>query len=460
MTAAGVRPMTVTEKILARAAGLSEVAPGDLIMADVDLAMGNDVTAPVAIARFRELGIENVWDPAKVALVPSHFVPAKDIASAKLGMTMREFARQQGIEHYFELGRGGIEHILLPEQALALPGMVIIGADSHSCTYGAIGAFSTGVGSTDLAAVLATGRIWLRVPESVRFVHEGVPGPWVVGKDVILSVIALVGDDGCSYQAMEHTGPALAHLSMDSRFTLANMAIEAGAKSGIVAPDEVTLAYVRERQRLAGREREFDVFASDPDARYAAEHVVDVGALEPQVSLPSLPSRAEPVSQADRVAVDQVFIGSCTNAKLEDLRMAAHILRGRRADPRVRLMVIPATQEIWRQANREGLLEVFAQAGATVSTPTCGACLGGHMGVLGPGEVCVSTSNRNYVGRMGHREARVYLVNPAVAAATAVMGRLAHPDEIGVEPPEESVITGVGASYGEPVGVGAPGDPP
>jgi len=452
-----VHPMTITEKILARAAGLSEVAPGDLIMADVDLAMGNDVTAPVAIARFRELGIEHVWDPSKVALVPSHFVPAKDIASAKLGMTMREFARQQEIEHYFELGRGGIEHILLPEQALALPGMVIIGADSHSCTYGAIGAFSTGVGSTDLAAVLATGRIWLRVPESVRFVYEGVPGPWVVGKDVILSVIARVGDDGCSYQAMEHTGPALGHLSMDSRFTLANMAIEAGAKSGIVAPDEVTLAYVRERQRVAGREGTFDVFASDRDAGYVAEHVVDVGALEPQVSLPSLPSMAEPVSSAERVAVDQVFIGSCTNAKLEDLRMAAHILRGRRADPRVRLMVIPATQEIWRQASREGLLDVFAAAGATVSTPTCGACLGGHMGVLGPGEVCVSTSNRNYVGRMGHREAKVYLVNPAVAAATAVMGRLAHPDEIGVEPPAGFVITGVGASYGEPVGAGVDG---
>jgi len=451
------RPMTITEKILARASGRAEVAPGDLIMADVDLAMGNDVTAPVAIARFRELGIENVWDPSKVALVPSHFVPAKDIASAKLGMTMREFARQQGIEHFFELGRGGIEHILLPEQALALPGMVIIGADSHSCTYGALGAFSTGVGSTDLAAVLATGRIWLRVPESVRFVYEGVPGPWVVGKDLILSVIALVGDDGCAYQAMEHTGPALEHLSMDSRFTLTNMAIEAGAKSGIVAPDEVTLAYVRERQRVTGRVRDFEVPTSDPDAQYEASHSVDVDALEPQVSLPSLPSKAEPVSAAERVAVDQVFIGSCTNAKLEDLRMAAHILRGRKADPRVRLMVIPATQEIWLQANREGLLEVFGSAGATVSTPTCGACLGGHMGVLGPDEVCVSTSNRNYVGRMGHKDAKVYLTNPAVAAATAIMGRLAHPDEIGVEPPADDYITGIGASYGEPVGAASGG---
>jgi 3-isopropylmalate/(R)-2-methylmalate dehydratase large subunit len=426
--------MTITEKILARAAGVERVRSGDIVMADVDLAMGNDITAPVAIARFRELGIERVWDPAKVALVPSHFVPAKDIASARLGMTMRDFARSQGIEHYFELGRGGIEHILLPEQALALPGMVIIGADSHSCTYGALGAFSTGVGSTDLAAVLATGRIWLRVPESVRFVYEGRPGPWVMGKDMILSVIARVGDDGCSYQAMEHTGPALEHLTMDSRFTMTNMAIEAGAKSGIIPPDEATVAYVRARQEVTGRVRPFDVLASDAGAEYAAEHVIDVDALEPQVALPSLPSLAQPVSATERPAVDQVFIGSCTNAKLEDLRVAAHVLRGRRADPRVRLMVIPATQEIWLQANREGLLQVFAEAGATVSTPTCGACLGGHMGVLGPDEVCVSTSNRNYVGRMGHRSAKVYLVNPAVAAATAIMGRLAHPDDVGVEP--------------------------
>jgi 3-isopropylmalate/(R)-2-methylmalate dehydratase large subunit len=428
--------MTLTEKILARAAGADAVRPGDLIMANVDLAMGNDVTAPVAIARFRELGIDRVWDPSKVALVPSHFVPSKDIASARLAMTMRFFAREQGIEHFFELGRGGIEHILLPEQALALPGMVIIGADSHSCTYGAMGAFSTGVGSTDLAAVLATGQIWLRVPESVKFVYEGRPGPWVVGKDLILSVIARVGDDGCAYQAMEHTGPALQHLSMDSRFTLTNMAIEAGAKSGIIPPDQITLDYVRSRQEITGRIRDFDAWTSDPDATYADEHRIDVDILEPQVSLPSLPSMAQPVSTADKVAVDQVFIGSCTNAKLEDLRIAAHILRGRKADPRLRLMVIPATQEIWLKANEEGLLQVFAEAGATVSTPTCGPCLGGHMGVLGPGEVCVSTSNRNYVGRMGHREAKVYLANPAVAAATAVMGRLAHPDEIGVEPPD------------------------
>jgi len=444
-----VSGMTITEKILARAAGQAAVRPGEFIMAEVDLAMANDVTAPVAIKRFEELGIDSVWDPSEVALVPSHFVPAKDIASAKLGMAMRDFARAQGIDGFFELGRGGIEHALLPEQAWALPGMVIIGADSHSCTYGGLGAFSAGVGSTDLAAVLATGKIWLVVPESVKFVYEGKPGRWVVGKDMILSVIGQVGDDGCDYQAMEHTGPALKHLSQDSRFTLTNMAIEAGAKSGIVPPDEVTLTYVTARQQATGRIREFDVYQSDPDAAYAAVHTIDVSALEPQVSFPSLPSKAQPVSSAEKVSVDQVFIGSCTNAKIEDLRVAAHILRGRKADPRLRLMVIPATQEIWLQANQEGLLQIFAEAGATVSTPTCGACLGGHMGVLGPGEVCVSTSNRNYVGRMGHRDAKVYLANPAVAAATAVMGRLAHPDEIGVDPPDMGDpldISGVGVA--------------
>jgi 3-isopropylmalate/(R)-2-methylmalate dehydratase large subunit len=426
--------MTITEKILARAAGVDRVSPGDIIMACVDLAMGNDVTAPVAIKRFRELGLERVWDPGRIALVPSHFLPAKDIGSARLGTAMRDFAREQGIEHYFELGRGGIEHILLPEQAVALPGQVIIGADSHSCTYGGIGAFSTGVGSTDLAAVLATGKIWLRVPETVLFRYMGRPGPWVMGKDIILSVIALVGDDGCSYQAMEHAGPTLAYLSQDARFTLTNMAIEAGAKSGIIAPDDVTIAYVRSRQEATGRHTDFDVYQSDPDATYASVHEIDVSALEPQVALPSLPSRSQPVSTVEPVRVDQVFIGSCTNAKIEDLRVAAHVLRGRQADPTVRLMVIPATQEIWKQANAEGLLQLFAEAGATVSTPTCGPCLGAHMGVLGEGEVCVSTSNRNYVGRMGHREARVYLANPAIAAASAVLGRLAHPSELDVEP--------------------------
>ena len=433
--------MTITEKILARAGGQEVAKPGDFLMADVDLAMANDVTGPVAFERFQELGLDRVWDPSKVALVLSHFLPAKDIASARLGMSMRAFAAEHDIEGYFELGRGGIEHILLPEQAWALPGMVIIGADSHSCTYGAVGAFSTGVGSTDLAAVLATGKIWLMVPESVKIIYTGRPGPWVVGKDLILAVIGMVGDEGCSYQAMEHTGPGLKHLSQDSRSTLCNMAIEAGGKSGIIAPDEITLGYVRERQRMTGRIRPFETLASDPDATYAAEYTLNVDDLEPQVSMPSLPSRATAVSTVEGVRVDQAFIGSCTNGKLEDLRLAAHILKGRQVDPKVRLMVIPATQEIWLQANREGLLQIFAEAGATVSTPTCGACLGAHMGVLGPGEVCVSTSNRNYVGRMGHREAQVYLANPAVAAASAVTGYITHPHALGIEAPKIAVGT-------------------
>ncbi|MGH2735014.1 MAG: 3-isopropylmalate dehydratase large subunit, partial [Actinomycetota bacterium] len=408
----------------------------------VDMAMANDVTAPAAATAFRKMGVDRVWDRSKVALVASHFVPAKDIASAGLMTEMRKFAHEYDIEHFFEVGRGGIEHILLPEEALVLPGDVLIGADSHSCTYGALGCFSTGVGSTDLAAVLATGEIWLRVPESMRITYTGRPGPWIVGKDLILSVIAEIGDDGASYMAMEHTGDALAHLSMDSRLTLTNMAIEAGAKSGVVAPDDVTLAYVAERQAATGRERNFPVLASDPDAAYARELDVDVSALEPMVARPSLPSRSIPVGEVERVRVDQVFLGSCTNARIEDLRLAAHVLGDRRIAPHVRMMVIPATQRVWQQANAEGLLERFSQAGASVSAPTCGACLGAHMGVVGPGEVCVSTSNRNYVGRMGDPTARVYLANPAVAMASALAGELVHPEEV-AEPPVAATV-GVG----------------
>ncbi|HWL64857.1 MAG TPA: 3-isopropylmalate dehydratase large subunit, partial [Actinomycetota bacterium] len=373
----------------------------------------------------------------------SHFVPAKDIASAGLMSVMREFAREQDIEHFFDVGRGGIEHILLPEEALTLPGDVVIGADSHSCTYGALGCFSTGVGSTDIAAVWATGEIWLRVPESMKIVYEGRPGPWIVGKDLILTVIARIGDDGATYMAMEHTGSALQHLSIDSRLTLTNMAIEAGAKSGIIPPDDRTLEYVGLRQGAVGRYRDFDVFLSDEDAEYAAVIDIDVSAIEPMVARPSLPSKAIPVSQSERVKVDQVFIGSCTNARIEDLRIAAHVLGSERVAPGVRLMVIPATQRVWQQANQEGLLDLFAQAGASVSTPTCGACLGGHMGVLGPGEVCVSTSNRNYVGRMGDPTAQVYLTNPAVAMASAVAGELVHPSEVRANAPIlEEVLVG------------------
>lgn len=432
---------TIVEKILAAHAGVDRVRPGEIVMCKVDLAMANDVTAPPAIASFEAMGAGRVWDREKVALVASHFAPAKDIASASLMTAMRRFALDQDIPHFFDVGRGGIEHILLPEEALVAPGDLVIGADSHSCTYGALGCFSTGVGSTDLAAVWALGEIWLRVPETMKITYTGRPGPWVVGKDLILSVIATVGDDGARYMSMEHTGPALKHLSMDSRLTLTNMAIEAGAKCGVIEPDETTLAYVRERQEATGRTRSFEVYESDADADYQTEVTVDVSALEPMVARPSLPSKAVPVSEVERRRVDQAFIGSCTNARIEDLRIAAHVLGDNQLAPHVRLMVIPATQRVWRQANEEGLLDRFAAVGATVSTPTCGACLGAHMGVLGPGEVCVSTSNRNYVGRMGDATAEVYLANPAVAMATAVAGEIVAPEEVCSVAPE--VMAGV-----------------
>jgi 3-isopropylmalate/(R)-2-methylmalate dehydratase large subunit len=422
---------TITEKILARASGRDRVRPGDLVMAKVSLAMANDITAPMAIDAFRKIGVPKVWDRDRIALVPSHFVPAKDIASASLGMRMRGFAREQEITHFYEVGRAGIEHILLPEDGLVAPGDVIIGADSHSCTYGALGCFSTGVGSTDLAGVLATGEIWLRVPETLRIVYSGEPGKWVVGKDMILKVISEIGDDGALYMAMEHSGDTIAHLSMESRLTLTNMAIEGGAKSGIVPPDDVTVAYVKHRQEIHGRERPFDTLVSDPDARFARTLEIDVAALEPMVAQPSLPSRAVPVSEVEGQEVDQVFIGSCTNARMEDLRTAAALLEGRKAHPSIRLIVIPATQDLYQQALHEGLIQIFADAGASVAAGVCGPCLGGYMGVLGPGERCLSTSNRNYRGRMGHRDADVWLANPAVAAATAITGRITHPENIG-----------------------------
>jgi len=426
---------TITQKILAAHADLEEVTPGEIVMCRVDLAMANDVTAPAAADAFARMGVPTVWDRSKIALVASHFVPAKDIASATLMSRMRSFALEHDIEHFFEVGRGGIEHILLPEEALTLPGDIVIGADSHSCTYGALGCFSTGVGSTDLAAVMATGEIWLRVPETLKVSYTGAPPPWVVGKDLILTVIATIGDDGARYMAIEHTGNTIEHLSMDSRLTLTNMAIEAGAKSGVIAPDERTIDYVRERQTAMGRVRDFPVLSSDRDAAFAREVVIDVASLEPMVARPSLPSRAIPISETERVKVDQVFLGSCTNARIEDLRIAAHVLGDERIAPTVRALVIPATQRVWQQASQEGLLERFARAGASVSTPTCGACLGAHMGVLGPGEVCVSTSNRNYVGRMGDPTAQVYLANPAVAMAGAVAGELVHPAEVRPDAP-------------------------
>lgn len=429
---------TITERILAAHSGRDSVRPGEIIMCKVDMGMANDVTAPPAVDAFKKMGVDKVWDKHKVALVASHFVPAKDIASAGLMTRMRSFAIEQEIEHFFEAGKGGIEHILLPEEALVLPGDVVIGADSHSCTYGALGCFSTGVGSTDLAAVWATGEIWLRVPESMKIVYTGRPGPWIVGKDLILKVISSIGDDGARYMAMEHTGESLQYLSMDSRLTLTNMAIEAGAKSGIIPADAETRTYVEARQASTGRHRDYAMYSSDADADYASVLDIDVASIEPMVARPSLPSRSVPVTETLGVKVDQVFIGSCTNARIEDLRIAAHVLGTNRIAPHTRAMVIPATQRVWQQANAEGLLDRFAEAGCAVSTPTCGACLGAHMGVLGPDEVCVSTSNRNYVGRMGDPTAQVYLTNPAVAMATAVAGEIVHPSSVQSVAPREA----------------------
>ncbi len=415
----------MAEKILAAHAERQRVEPGELLELPVDLVLGNDITAPVAIGEFRRAGVSRVFDRERVALVASHFVPARDIKSAALSRALRDFAAEQGIVNYFGEGRGGIEHVVLPEQGLVVPGDVVVGADSHTCTYGALGAFATGVGSTDMAYAMATGRTWFRVPESMRLTYHGRRRRWVGGKDLILHTIGLIGVDGANYRAMEFTGPAVDELPMDDRFTMANMAIEAGAKVGLFNPDETTLAWVRQRAR-----REPRVYRSDPGARYAAEHDVDVSRLDPVVAFPHLPSNTRPVTEVGEIPIDQVVIGSCTNGRLSDLGVAASILRGRRVNPNVRLIVFPGSQQVYLDALREGLIQVFVEAGAAVSTPTCGPCLGGHMGVLAEGERAVSTTNRNFVGRMGHPKSEVYLASPAVAAASAVLGRIAHPDEV------------------------------
>jgi len=420
------RPMTITEKILAAHAGLDEVEPGQLISCSLDIVLANDVTAPIAIREFQRTGVEQVWDPERVVLVPDHYTPNKDINSAEQAKVMREFAREQGISHYYEIGCMGVEHALLPEQGVVGPGDVIIGADSHTCTYGAVGAFATGVGSTDAAAGMATGETWFKVPASIRFEVSGEFGKWVSGKDLILHVIGMIGVDGALYQAMEFTGPTIGSLGMDDRMTICNMAIEAGGKSGIIAVDDTTRAYVEGRA-----ERPWTEYASDPDAEYAAVHEIDASELEPTVSFPHLPSNTRLAADSRDVWVDQVVIGSCTNGRLEDMRIAAEVLRGRRVHDRVRLIVIPATQEVYRQAMHEGLFDVFLDAGAAVSTPTCGPCLGGHMGILAAGERAVATTNRNFVGRMGDPTSEVYLSSPAVAAATAVAGHIALPDDLG-----------------------------
>jgi 3-isopropylmalate/(R)-2-methylmalate dehydratase large subunit len=417
--------MTITEKILAAHAGRDRVEPGELITAKVDVALGNDITAPISIKQFRESGAQKVFDKDRVILVPDHFVPNKDIASAMQAKMLREFAREQNLTHFYDAGEMGVEHALLPEKGLALPGDLIIGADSHTCTYGGLGAFSTGVGSTDLAAVMITGEIWLKVPETIKFIYTGTLPPWVEGKDLILYAIGDVGVDGALYQAMEFTGPTIESLSMEGRLTMANMAIEAGGKNGIIAPDEITQAYVSGRAI-----REYTFYQSDPDARYARVIEYDVSRIEPQVSFPHSPENTRPVSAAGHIPIDQAVIGSCTNGRIEDMRSAAKILKGRKAAPGVRLIIIPATPHIYRAAFDEGLFEIFLDAGAIISPPTCGPCLGGHMGILAKGERAIATTNRNFVGRMGHPESEVYLANPAVAAASAVLGRIGAPDEV------------------------------
>ncbi|HWJ02113.1 MAG TPA: 3-isopropylmalate dehydratase large subunit [Verrucomicrobiae bacterium] len=418
--------MTITEKILAAHAGLEEVKPGELINAKLDLVLANDVTAPVSIKEFHKLGAETVFDKSRIALVPDHFAPNKDIQSAEQCKLMREFAKKHGVEHYFEIGRMGIEHCLLPESGLTLPGDCIIGADSHTCTYGAVGAFATGVGSTDLAAALATGEVWFRVPESLKFHFFGDKwNKWVGGKDLILYIIGKIGVDGARYQAMEFTGDPIRALSMDNRFTICNMAIEAGAKNGIIAPDEKTLAYVNARAK-----REYKVYHSDADAGYAEIFELDIAQIEPQVAFPHLPENTRPVKESTHVSLDQVVIGSCTNGRLEDLRLAAQILQGKQVHREIRLIVFPGTQQIYRDAMQEGIIDTLIAAGAAVSTPTCGPCLGGHMGILAKGERALATTNRNFVGRMGHPESEVYLSNPAVAAASAILGRIASPEEV------------------------------
>ena len=417
--------MTITEKILAEHAGKSHVEPGEIVYCKVDLALANDITAPLAIESFYKMGAKKVFDSEKVVLVPDHFTPNKDIQSAQQCKVIRQFVKEQGIKHYFEVGRMGVEHALLPELGLVKPGDLVIGADSHTCTYGALGAFSTGVGSTDLAACWATGEIWLKVPESMKLIFYGKPRKWVGGKDLILFVISQIGTEGARYKAMEFEGETLRYLSMDHRLTITNMVVEAGAKNGIMAPDDLTVEYFREK----GIEN-IKLLKSDSDARYNEIFEIDVSQIEPLVACPPSPANVKRAKELSHIEIDQVVIGSCTNGRIEDLRIAAQILKGRKVAPWVRLIVIPATQGVYLKALKEGLIEIFIQAGGAVSTPTCGPCLGGHMGVLAEGERALATTNRNFVGRMGHPKSEVYLSNPAVAAASAILGRIADPEEV------------------------------
>lgn len=419
--------MTMTQKILAAHAGLPEVKAGQLIEADLDLVLGNDITTPVAINEMKKMEDQSVFHKDKIALVMDHFIPNKDIKSAQNCKCCREFAARHEITNYFDVGEMGIEHALLPEKGLVVAGDAVIGADSHTCTYGALGAFSTGVGSTDMAAGMVTGKAWFKVPSAIQFVLTGKPSKWVSGKDVILHIIGMIGVDGALYKSMEFTGDGIANLSMDDRFTICNMAIEAGGKNGIFPVDDAAIAYMKEHSK-----REFKVYEADEDAEYDAVYTIDLSQLKPTVAFPHLPENTKTIDEVGDVRIDQSVIGSCTNGRIEDMRIAAEVLKGRKVAKHVRCIVIPATQAIYLQAMKEGLLEIFIEAGAVVSTPTCGPCLGGYMGILAEGERCISTTNRNFVGRMGHVDSEIYLASPAVAAASAVTGRISCPCELGL----------------------------
>ena len=417
--------MTITEKILASHTGKDTVRPGDLVQVHVDFALANDITAPLAIQVFNRLGAKRVFDREKIALVPDHFVPNKDILSAQQTKVMADFANRHDIRHYFELGESGIEHVLLPEKGLVVPGDLVIGADSHTCTYGALGAFSAGVGSTDLGVIMATGQTWLRVPATIRLIYKGNLRPWVGGKDLILHTLGQLGVQGAVYKTLEFSGDVMAEISMDQRFTMANMAVEAGAKNGIFEPDETIRAYVGERSVRSGV-----ILKSDPEATYEKVLETVVDGIEPQVACPNSPDNVVPVSQIDPVSLDQVFIGSCTNGRIEDLRIASAILKDRGVARGTRLIVIPGSQQVYMQAVKEGIIEIFTEARAVIGPPCCGPCLGGHMGILAEGERALSTTNRNFVGRMGHPGSELYLASPAVAAASAIFGRIGSPDEL------------------------------
>jgi len=423
--------MTMTQKILAAHAGLKKVKAGQFIEADLDVVLGNDITTPVAIKEFDKMGAGKVFDRHKVVLVPDHFTPNKDIKAAEQCKALREFAYAQEISNYFEVGEMGIEHALLPEMGLVVAGDVIIGADSHTCTYGALGAFSTGIGSTDMAAGMARGKAWFKIPSAIKFELVGKPGKWVSGKDVILHIIGMIGVDGALYRSMEFMGPGLKNLSMDDRFAMANMAIEAGAKNGIFMVDEKTKEYMKDhktKNKEMGKRSK--VYLPDKDAEYDAVYTIDLSQIRPTVSFPHLPENTKTIDQVGDVKIDQVVIGSCTNGRMEDMKITAKILKGKKVAKGVRLIIIPGTQNVYLECVRNGYAETFIKAGAVFSTPTCGPCLGGHMGILAAGERAVATTNRNFVGRMGHVDSEVYLASPAVAAASAIAGRIAGPEEI------------------------------